>query len=179
MNRCHHDSDRVTAIRRLNVSDRSRKHHEEYRKQPRCWLARRSGGQPSLISILGILGFRICGAVGAGVVIVASEASRGPARAFPTPPAAPRAGARLVRPGAAASASFGPSLRAQHYLPSSPLTLATGRKRMDVATYGLFCVGCHIHGLIKGRCQAERARESIAGAPDRTSHSRGCGTRTH
>src|SRR5271156_1802714 len=42
--------------------------------------------------------------------------------------------------GAAIAASFGPSLRARHYLPLSPLTLATGRKHMDVATYGLFCV---------------------------------------
>ena len=28
---------------------------------------------------------------------------------------------------------------------------------MDVATYELFCLGCHIHVLIEGWCQVEGA----------------------
>jgi hypothetical protein len=71
-------------------------------------------------------------------------------RTFPPPAAASRGGATAGEAGAAMSASFGPSLRAQHYLPLSPLTLATGKKRMDVAPYALFYVGCHIHVLIEG-----------------------------
>jgi hypothetical protein len=90
------------------------------------------------------------------VVIVASEAFEGPARAhYLRPMAAPRGGAQPVRPGADMSASFGPSLRARHHLLISLFTLVTGRKRMDVATYVPFCVGCHNHVLIEGFSQAE------------------------
>jgi hypothetical protein len=44
---------------------------------------------------------------------------------------------------------------------------------MDVAPYVLFCVGCHIHVLIKGCYQAEEVLGSAVGAPARTPHPRG------
>ena len=97
------------------------------------------------------LDLRIFGAVGADVIIVASDASRGPARVrIPYARGGAPGRGTAGEAGAATSALFGPSLTARHYLSLSSLTLATGRKRTNVATYGLFCVGCHTHVLIEG-----------------------------
>ena len=123
-----------------------------------------------------LLGFRIFGAVGVDVVIVAGEASRHPARPQ-SPPAASRScvvsrgGARRSRPGQPR-----PPVRTAPSSPASPSSLpsplVTGRKRMDVAPYGFYCVGCHIHGLIRADAR-QIERGSGTRTPARTPHSRG------